>query len=431
VFTNSSIGANVINSGDGYCSLAEAIKSVNDGVSVANCTDIDPSNPGRISLTPAPNKPFSTNHYVIGGTTFTLTRSVLITTSEEGFVAFIDSSGSLAFKVNNGVNVSFYGLDIRHTGTGSGRLVWNAGTLSMGSSFIRNGNVTTEPTGRGGGIYNERTGNLSLYSSQVLNNSAKRGGGIYNDDGVIQNLDATISGNSATMAGGGLYNFRSGVNANAVVNMSAIITNNSAKAGGGIVNFGGQIFVNSNASITSNSTVAGSVTGGGELCHSGTCTPANPGTCHSGPCDGNGAGVLNIDASTSLIASIVTMAPLTVSSNTAVNYGGAFYNTGQLNLDNVTISGNRAKSGAAIFAAGLIGSSSTQPASNYCQVLNSNGPSSITSNTATGTPSNAVYSIVDSSGADQTFCVFHASASGNTNPYCKAAGVRPGTTCPQ
>ena len=427
----STIAADLINSADGYCSLAEAVKSINDGVTVANCSDVNPADPGRISLVAAPNKPFATTHYVLNKQ-LNLNKAVLLTVAEEGLVAFIDSPGALAIKVNNGANVSLYGLEIKHTGTASGRLIWNAGTLSMASTTIRDGNVTTEPTGRGGGIYNELTGNLSLTTSKVLNNHATRGGGIYNDNGVIQYLDATISGNSATVAGGGVYNFRSGTNPNAVAILSSVIDHNSAKYGAGLANVGGQIFVYGATSITSNSTVAGTVTNNTtEICHKTTCVNTSTQNCSNGPCDGNGAGILNLDLDGTNFGNFHTAAPLTVSSNIALGYGGAIYSTGNLNLSNTTMDSNKAKSGAAIFAAALL-DSAKNPYPNYCELLDTGGPSGMGFNTVTGTPANTKYSIVDSTGAFGTACAFRGVfAGGNSSPTCNPAGVRAENTCPQ
>jgi len=420
VFT-SSISASSINAADNYCSLAEAVKSINQGSPVANCIDEDTTNPGRIDLTQTAAKPYASFHYVLGGTTLTLSRSILITTAEEGDTAYIDASGLLAIMVNSGVTANFYGLDIRHTGTANGRLVWNAGTLDMSSTTIRNGNVTGQPLGKGGGIYNQ--GLLSLYSCQLLNNSAKRGGGIYNDDGHVPYLDATISGNSATMAGGGIYNMSTGndqnMNAKAFMGLSGTITGNSAKAGGGVFNTG-EMEVMGATSITSN---VASGTGSGETCQPGPCAPGQ--TCQSVPCDGFGGGVLNLDFA-DVISAFRTNDFVTVSLNTATGFGGAFYSEGQLNLTGIQIASNTAKSGAAIFAAALVLPGDTK--SNYCTVTSDLGQSSINSNRTV--PSGG-YSIVDSSGAGATHCTFAVSASGNTTPKCNPAGLIPGNSCPQ
>jgi len=119
---------------------------------------------------------------------------------------------------------------------------------------------------------------------------------------------------------------------------------------------------------------------------------------------------------------------LTVSLNTATGLGGAFYNTGQLNLSGITIASNTAKSGAAIFAAAL-----AINGSNYCSFSTELGQSSINSNKTV--PSGPmVYSIVDSSGAFGTYCSFGtASASNNSTPTCAPKGLPPGSgaKCPQ
>lgn len=408
VFT-SSVAAGSINASDGYCSLAEAVKSINDGAPVASCVDKDPSI-SLVTLIEAPGKSYANFHYVLGGTTLTFNRATRVQVSEEGFTAFIDSSGSLAFKVSIGADVTFYGLDIKHTGTGKGRLIWNAGSLYVSNTTVRNGNMTTDSAGKGGGIYNQ--GYLNVYASQILNNSAKRGGGLYNEDGTIPGLNAVITGNKATMAGGGIYNMATGNlngRAKAFIGLSGTVGSNTAKAGGGIFNRG-EVEVVSPTFITSN---VASGTGSGE-------------TCNSVSCDGFGGGVLNLTAQ-GILAGFRLSDFATVSFNRATGLGGAFYNTGQLNLRGISIASNQAKSGAAIYAGALVIGGAPEP--NYCDVTSVLGASSINSNTTV--PSGG-YSIVDSSGAAQTYCLFSSvSAAGNSTPKCNPAGVRPGFSCPQ
>jgi len=410
----SSIAASTINSGDNYCSLAEAVKSINDGVSVANCVDLDASQPGMITLIEAPGKSYASFHYVLGSTTLTLNKPTRIQPSEEGFRAYIDSSGSLAIKVNSTADVNLYGLIISHTGTGSGRLIWNAGTLSMSESTVRNGNVTTEPLGKGGGIYNQ--GTLWASDLQILNNSAKRGGGVYNDDGRIPNLGANIQGNSATMAGGGIYNNSTGNGTDGrpkgyVALSFSTIQSNTAKAGGGVFNRGDMDAVTT--SIKSN-TASG--TGSGETCHGGLS------------CDGFGGGVLTL-TSVNQVAAFRINTSAAISSNKASGFGGGVYNTGQLNASGISIASNEAKSGGAIYAGALTDPGSGAALSNYCEVTGATGASSIVSNKTVPTGG---YSIVDSNGVFGSYCTFVTSASGNAGPkYCAPAGVRPGTSCPQ
>lgn len=402
----SSIAASSINAADGYCSLAEAVKSVNDGMAVSNCNDLDPGGSGHIQLIEAPGKSYASFHYVIGS--LTISRSLRIQVSEEGFTAYIDGAGTQAFKINSGVNVDFYGLNIRHIGSGSGRLIYNSGSLNMSNVTIRNGNVTTEPQGLGGGIYNEKT--LWMGDCQLLNNSAKRGGGLYNKAGSVTITSSTISGNSATMAGGGIYNVNSGA-ANPptdIVVSSTTISSNSARSGGGMFNKG--IIEMVDSSITGNTaTTTGS---SGETCGA------------SLSCDGDGGGACSVAASSTTYARIGAEDSL-ITNNVAAGRGGGFYSAGQLNLVTVTISGNKANRGGAIFA-------SSSGTNNYCSVSSPQDftYSFIKNNTVT---SGGLYGIIDWNATSVTAkCVMaqnRVQASGNSSPACAPNSTNPG--CPQ
>jgi len=360
-----------------------------------------------ITLIEAPGKPYSSYHYVIN--TLTLSRSVRFQPSEEGFTAYVDGTGTQAFKINSGVDVTFYGIDISHTGSGSGRVIYNSGSLSISNGTIRNGNVTTEPNGYGGGIYNE--GWLSLSSSSVITNSAKRGGGIYNKGGTgsITMYGVTIWGNSATMAGGGIYN----VNAlggspppDDITAFSTSISQNSARAGGGIFNKG-QIELHDSSIVGNNTTSTGS---SGETCGGGVS------------CDGFGGGACSVAASSSTYSRIGADGASSITDNSAVGRGGGFYSAGQLNLITVTISRNSANRGGAIFA-------SHSGNNHYCSV---SSPAEFTySFIDNNTASAGQYSILDWDTSTAT-CVMgqnRVEASGNSFPTCAPGSANP--ACPQ
>jgi len=135
---------------------------------------------------------------------------------------------------------------------------------------------------------------------------------------------------------------------------------------------------------------------------------------------------LNLDSvnanNVNVTASFQVYAATSMSLNKALGgFGGAFYNTGQLNLSGLAIDKNQAKSGAAIFTAAL-------GTSHYC-TFDTTLSSSITKNTVV--VAGAGYSIVDGSGADG-YCSFAGvSASGNGTPKCKPSAVRPGFVCPE
>jgi hypothetical protein len=411
VFTSSLSTAGTINAGDGYCSLTEAIESINGGATLTNCTDLSPGSSGHIQLIEAPGKPYASFHYSVNAVT--IRRSMRIQPSEEGFTAYIDGTGTQAFRINSGIEVNFYGLDLKHVGTGSGRLIYNSGTLNLANVFVRNGNVTTEPNGFGGGIYNEKT--LWLSSSQVLNNSAKRGGGIYNKGGTgtITIVGGVISQNSATMAGGGIYNINSVGGASPPTDITAFsttISNNTAKAGGGVFNKG--IIELRDSSLTFN-TASG--TGSNETCGGGVS------------CDGAGGGACSVAASDTTYSRIGIEGASAVTDNVASGRGGGFYSAGQLNLSTINISRNKANRGGAIFA-------SHSGTNHYCSV---SSPADFTYSVINNNMLSAggLYSILDwdavpaGSTAKCVMAQNRVSASGNATPRCATGSANP--ACPQ
>lgn len=323
----------VIDATDGYCSLAEAVQSINDNKTATGCTDWDTSNPGHITLLQAANKPYASYPYLLRNGIIAIRKSLRIQVSEEGFTAYVQSTGAVAFRVYSPADVTLYGLDITHTGTGSGRVVWNEGTLAMGRSAVRTGNVTTEPQGKGGGIYNK--GTLWLNACQIWKNKGKKGGGIYNDGGSINISGSTISENTAS-AGGGIYNVNPAGGSNPPIDVdiyNSTITKNTAKAGGGVFTRGIVEFHDS--FVTLNKAEAGA---SDEFCYNGLS------------CDGFGGGICSYMAGTSSYARIAFYGASEVSGNTAVTRGGAFYSSGQLNLISIKILNNTANRGGAIFA---------------------------------------------------------------------------------
>jgi CSLREA domain-containing protein len=89
------------------------------------------------------------------------------------------------------------------------------------------------PAGNGGGI-NVVSGNLTLYSVVVRNNTADTGGAIYNS-GTLNVYYGSLTGNHSSYDGGGLYN---SVGATATLVVSAVTSNTTAYNGGGVDNLG-------------------------------------------------------------------------------------------------------------------------------------------------------------------------------------------------
>ena len=420
VYTNgqSGNGAMTKNANDGFCSLAEAIDSVNKGSAQYNCVNSFPGSGGIIQFWQGPGRPFAQNHFRI--TSLTITRDVVLV----GSGAYIDSTGLSGLVIDTNASVEVSDLILTYTGTNGGRLIRNQGELAIFDSTLQNGNVSalSGTDGHGGAIYNASTGVISYVGLDVYisNNRAKRGGGIYNSTGLIGDLRAMITGNTATVAGGGIYNQSissdNGTPNGRITANGASIMGNTAKAGGGVFNRG-QFYMNSTY-VTLNS-VSG--TGSGET------TPAGQSL------DGAGGGVVSTPFSSSLAAVFNTNDNSSISSNTATGNGGGVYNAGQANLVGVTISDNRALSGAAVFSV-------PQGAFYYCQIGSTASPASINFNTLHATGVNR-YSILDGillvSNDEIRKCSISPSttATGNAAPrYCRSNMVRTSdgsSVCPQ
>jgi hypothetical protein len=250
--------------------------------------------------------------------------------------------------------------------------VFNAGTLEVADSTIRDNSVSGFLSA-GGGIYN--SGTLTVTNSTLSGNSAggNGGGGIYNSGGTLTLTNSTLSGNSASNSGGGIYN-----SATATITNSTL-SGNSADfgSGGGIYNAfattltltsctlsgnrGGGIYNVATATIT-NSTLSGN--SGGGIYNFGTLTVTNStfsGNFVTG--GGSGGGIYNSGGTVTVTNSTFSgnfvtgggsgggidnaFGPLTVTSstftgNSAGSGGGGILNFGTLTVTNSTLSGNSA-----------------------------------------------------------------------------------------
>jgi hypothetical protein len=89
------------------------------------------------------------------------------------------------------------------------------GGLSLFKVTLENGYAANQPSGAGGGIYNDLAGELHLIQNTFWGNRALIGGGIYNLGGNFNPPDAhpqveldnnTVAHNFAQLGGGGIYN---------------------------------------------------------------------------------------------------------------------------------------------------------------------------------------------------------------------------------
>ncbi len=241
----------------------------------------------------------------------------------------------------------------------SGGAIRNLGTLTISDSDI----LTSFADGNGGGIANGNdllgiNGTLTLNRTNVQGNSAGsatsgsqfgKGGAIYNERGTVTIADGTYSSNAATLDGGAIYN-----NNSATVSItSATFGGSSAALGNTSGRDGGAIYNNATASLVIGSTTFSSNKsdsnndGDGE---GGAIYLENSSTLqlNNSILQGNSArsgGALYSDDAT------LTLTNDTFSLNSAINVGGAIFNSvgGTLTLNNGLFTTNSANiSGGAI-----------------------------------------------------------------------------------
>ncbi len=232
-----------------------------------------------------------------------------------------------------------------NTASVSGGGLYNASTATVISGTFTGNSATN-----GGALYNAAGTNLTVSSatfggSVTSANSAENGGAIYN--GGELNLDTvTVSFNSATTAGGGLYN---------TGNLTLVATTIASNTVTGIDGMGGGIYNTGTVTMTAGSITANTALngkGGGIYNEGGLLfdvDSANAGTDVSGNKAQDGAGLY-------LAAGTVSFNNVSVKDNVATGMGGAVYSSIDLDLNdaNITITGNKALTGGAIYTtAGL------------------------------------------------------------------------------
>ncbi|MBL1179034.1 DUF4347 domain-containing protein [Pantanalinema sp. GBBB05] len=261
----------VINTNDsGEGSLRQAILNANaiagaDTITFAGATFTD-AIPDTITLT-------SGELGISSDVTITGTGANLLTVS--------GNNASRVFSIASGT-VAIDGLTIANGSAngGQGGGIYNAGTLGISNSTIRNSSASG-----GGGIYN--TGSLTINNSTVSSNTAtSRGAGIRNESigstATLTITNSTISGNALTssgFAGGGIDNFANLGTATIFLSNSTVSGNTSQRYTGGISNNGtGSQITLINSTIADNTATidfGGIWNGGGGFSGGGTVTATN------------------------------------------------------------------------------------------------------------------------------------------------------------
>ncbi len=151
------------------------------------------------------------------------------------------------FAVDIGKTVAISGLTISgghpdlSDAFGRGAGIYNSGTLNLSDSTLSN----NSNAGDGAGIFNVGTLNVRN-STFAVNVSGNAGGGIANNAGTLTVTGSTFSGNS----GGGINNFNFGT---LTVSNSTFSGNISSFSGGAIANFGQSTATVNSSTIANNS----------------------------------------------------------------------------------------------------------------------------------------------------------------------------------
>jgi uncharacterized repeat protein (TIGR01451 family)/CSLREA domain-containing protein len=326
-------------SGDGYCSLREAIHAANADAAFDAC----PAGSGADTI-------------LLDSGTYTLT---IAGTGEDGnATGDLDVTAALTIA---GLGPAQTAID----GSGLDRVLDvrpGAATLVISGVTILNGNALDD----GGGIYNGDA-HLTLINTVVLSNTAIYGGGVYVVTGTVELIDSQVLSNTATQSGGGVFVY--GTSATLLVTGSTAIAYNHAN-GSTLTAGGGGIYLNSGSVTIGGGQVSTNTAryGGGAFVWSGSAAL----TVSGGEMRGNYAedgGGIHVDEGRATIGGgqivhnvasddgggvYVDVGQATLSgglvfSNTALDVGGGLH----IERGLATLSGTRVVSNSAPFGGGV------------------------------------------------------------------------------
>lgn len=288
--------------GDGWCSLREAIRSINQGSNYGGCI--------------ATGSAYGTNDTITFGSpgiydlTIAGANEDASATGDLDILVPVTINGATTNRNDTIVQASIVDrvFDIFATPVTLQYLTIRKGTLASGD---------------GGGIRVNSDASLMLFADRVTSNSTPHlGGGVVNS-GTLQLSVSEVSLNSAS-SGGGIYNGSSAV---AFLQVSGIFTNTSSSDGGGLTNLG-QVNSGNTRFIANTATVQG-----GGIGNSGTITFTDDSRILNNSA-AYGGGIRNFG--------VITMTTGAIGNNIAANGGGIHNNNGTIALDFVTVSSNQA-----------------------------------------------------------------------------------------
>jgi hypothetical protein len=227
------------------------------------------------------------------------------------------------------------------------------GNLTLNILTLSNGHAASPPgNGRGGAIWIDGTGSLTLFASTVTGNNADvSGGGIENDGGTVTVNASTLRNNTAR-AGGGMN--ASGAttitfNSSAVSGNTAATTGAAQSQGGGLLVGGGTTRLNSTLITNNNATntdPTGSAAGGGVLSSAAMFLNNSP-VIGNHATGGNGSfgGGLVAAGGTMTVTNCPVLNNIARGNGPAGGNGGGFFNQTALTATNSPVANNTADGG--------------------------------------------------------------------------------------
>lgn len=248
----------------------------------------------------------------------------------------IDGGGKVrVFETQQDSTISLMGMTIQNglADGANGGGVLNRGHLKLADVTIKGNRAKVDPlnaNGGGGGLSNGTGGTGTMLNVRISDNTADgRGGGIANA-GVLQIMNSTIANNSSlTDDGGGIQNDGE------LSLLLSEVDGNRAKSGAGVNNLEAKLKI-------TDSTIANNVASsdGGGLFNSGTVTAVNS-TLSGNSASASGGGIAN------RAEGKIDLNNVTVSGNKAATGGGAVNDaTATLTAGNTILAANSAANGA-------------------------------------------------------------------------------------
>lgn len=321
------------------------------GIFAQTVTNGNDSGPGSLREEVATASSGATITFALGVTTvdllseITIDKNLTITGLSLINTSIDADNNSRIFTINSGHVVELNNLNLVNGLTADGAAIYNNANLTLNGCNISDC-YANGSSGSGGAIYNNSGGVLTINNSSLSDNSAMSAGGAIEDNSgsglglILDNVSFTNNNITSVSGSGGAIHITGSGNVSIT---TCDITNNSAPTeGGGIWNGTGTMTI-TGSDISGNTVIgAAAAEGGGGIFNAGGTLEINDCTINNNSTTGmpsSGGGILND-------MGVMTISSTTFDGNSTIRAGGAIEDnsmTGNtLTLDDVTIINNSA-----------------------------------------------------------------------------------------